>query len=327
MPRLTLVLPGLRLAEPEPPVPPCAFPKLGALLAKADVRRETLPLEARVCAWFGMESDDFPPAAAATARIDLETVSDALVRLDPVHVRADPTRLLLFDAAHFELVAEEADGLIALLARELPALGVVRGADPKRWYARADAVAGCYGLSPREMAGRALSRDLPARGDQRAMQRLLTEVQMVLHETPLNQAREKRGQPPINGLWPWGGGALGLAPGTLKSAFGDDVLLAGLAQAAGVAWSPALDPDAAIAAAKRGDAIVVSGAPFGTARGDAAHCDLENVWCPKLASALKRGAIDALVTVGEAETFTLTRRTLLRFWKKAPCCVGPISAA
>ncbi|MBI4692887.1 MAG: hypothetical protein HY749_02600 [Gammaproteobacteria bacterium] len=327
MPRLTLVLPGLRLAEPEPPVPPCAFPKLGALLAKADVRRETQPLEARVFACFGFASGGFPPAAAATARIDLGRANDALVRLDPVHVRADPTRLLLFDAAHFDLDAAEADGLVALLARELPALGLVRGADPKRWYARAEAIAGCYGLSPREMAGRALARDLPATGDQRAMQRLLTEVQMVLHETPINQAREQRGQPPINGLWPWGGGALAAAPGVPSSAFGDDVLIAGLAQAAGITWSPVLEPDAAIAAVKRGDAIVISGAPFGAARGVPVHADLENVWCARLASALKRGAIDGLVIAGEAETFTLTRRALLRFWKKAPCFVGPISAA
>lgn len=320
MGRLTLVLPGLRLAEAEPQLAPDPPPKLGALLARADVQRGSLPLEARVFALFGHGAEicAFPPVAAASACRDLEPGAADLVRCDPIHVRADPTRLLLFDAAHFDLDADDADGLLARLAHELPALGLRRGPDPTRWYADAAAVGGWYGLSPRAMAGRPLSRDLPARGDAHAMHRLLTEVQMILHETPVNRARERRGLPAVNGVWPWGGGGLPAASTSLQCACGADVLIAGLAQAAGIDWTPAFDPARAIAAAKRGDVLAVSGAPFGAAAAGAAWLDADGEWPRALAGALWRGAIDGLVIVGEAEMFTLSRRALCRVWRKAP---------
>ncbi len=37
----------------------------------------------------------------------------------------------------------------------------------------------------------------------RPLARLLNEIQMLLHEQPFNEAREARGEPPINGLWLW----------------------------------------------------------------------------------------------------------------------------
>ena len=36
----------------------------------------------------------------------------------------------------------------------------------------------------------------------------LNELQMLLHEHPVNQAREARGELPVNSLWLWGGGSL-----------------------------------------------------------------------------------------------------------------------
>ena len=38
--------------------------------------------------------------------------------------------------------------------------------------------------------------------------KLLNEAQILLHAHPINQARESRGQPRVNSLWPWGGGSL-----------------------------------------------------------------------------------------------------------------------
>ena len=38
--------------------------------------------------------------------------------------------------------------------------------------------------------------------------RLSNEVQMLLHDHPVNLRRQQAGQVPVNALWFWGGGAL-----------------------------------------------------------------------------------------------------------------------
>ena len=37
---------------------------------------------------------------------------------------------------------------------------------------------------------------------------ILNEIQMLLHEHPLNQVREERGDLALNGIWFWGGGVI-----------------------------------------------------------------------------------------------------------------------
>jgi hypothetical protein len=64
---------------------------------------------------------------------------------------------------------------------------------------------------------------------------MMNELQMLLHDHPVNIAREARGEPAINSLWFWGGGKL---PGTLtpqlNALYSDHPLAMGLAQHAGV---------------------------------------------------------------------------------------------
>jgi hypothetical protein len=43
----------------------------------------------------------------------------------------------------------------------------------------------------------------------RALRRLGAEIEMWLHDHPVNDARGLRGEPPVTALWLWGGGAIG----------------------------------------------------------------------------------------------------------------------
>ena len=62
--------------------------------------------------------------------------------------------------------------------------------------------------------------------------RWINRIQMCLNEHPVNAAREANGRPPINSLWPWGLGSLGVIPPTcFASVHGQTALLLGLCQA------------------------------------------------------------------------------------------------
>lgn len=163
-------------------------------------------------------AEDSPPVAGISAVCDLDlsptAIPAGLVRADPVHLRADPTRLVLFDAETVGLDDDEADALLALLNAAFGAEGYRfrRGAAAARWYVELAFCPATPGASPARLRGLPLAPDAQARRAQAGLQRLLTEVQMVLHECPVNLARERAGRAPINSIWPWGGGTLPRPP-------------------------------------------------------------------------------------------------------------------
>ncbi len=58
---------------------------------------------------------------------------------------------------------------------------------------------------------------------------LLAEIEMSLHEHPLNDARQARGQKPVNSLWLWGGGTASESPSqSLPPLYSRDPTLRGL---------------------------------------------------------------------------------------------------
>ncbi|HEY5364915.1 MAG TPA: hypothetical protein VIL19_00455, partial [Casimicrobiaceae bacterium] len=55
--------------------------------------------------------------------------------------------------------------------------------------------------------GRSMYAQRPQGPDARRFERYANEIQMLLHEAPENDARERAGLAPFNGLWLWGAGA------------------------------------------------------------------------------------------------------------------------
>ena len=72
---------------------------------------------------------------------------------------------------------------------------------------------------PAPLAGREAGAWLPSGADGGWLRRLMTEAQMLLHDHPVNAAREARGEAPVNGLWLWGSGgdAPPALPGSLPA--------------------------------------------------------------------------------------------------------------
>lgn len=156
------------------------------------------------------------------------------LRADPVQLSVDRDALVLADASVFTLTAAEAASLAQTVNAHFgPALNfdVVT---PLRWYTRIDAAPDLRWTSVREARGQAIPKNLPQGTQAMHWNAIANEVQMLLHEHPVNVAREARGEPMINSLWFWGAGCLATPT---KRAFGqvyaEDPVARGLAMAAG----------------------------------------------------------------------------------------------
>jgi len=279
---------------------------------------------------------DGPLAAGALTALADGAGSDAMPgaacwsRADPVHLRVDRDRLTLVPGAAFELSGDEAAALgEALNAHFSPGLAFYP-LHPKRWCARLDAGQGPDAMPALEIAGEDVNAHLPSGEGARRWHALLNEIQMVLHDHPVNQARERKGEPAVNSVWLWGAGALpsGARAGW-RSVSADDPVALGLARLAGVAQDGlAADAEAWLAQApESGRHLIVLDQlrePYalGDAQGYAGAMQrLEARWFAPLLAALK-GSRVGMTTIhvpdgGEAASFEAIRGDLRRFWRRA----------
>jgi hypothetical protein len=80
--------------------------------------------------------------------------------------------------------------------------------EPTRWLAHSDLFTYMATASPDRVSGRQVANWLPPAGDAAALLRLQGEMQMLLYNHPLNEARSARGLPTVNSFWISGTGAL-----------------------------------------------------------------------------------------------------------------------
>jgi hypothetical protein len=257
-------------------------------------------------------------AELARARLELDlpgTEDGAWLCADPVHLRLARDHLLLGDAHVFNLGAEEAAGLIAHLNACFDGRVEFLLGAPTRWYARA--------TEPLTAATRPLdsqlARPVEARsGDpaERALTRLLTEIQMALHEHPVNQAREARGADPINSLWLWGAGTR--APTRPAGTLYTDSLMA---RALARTTSMPVEPLEQFVQARTGHALIFIDAPHAMARYDlaeawaAALVALDEAIFTPLWSRFRRGDLDNVIIEMLGPTGQVRRLRRWDAWK------------
>ena len=144
--------------------------------------------------------------AAAEAEIG---ENQAVIRADPVFLKADKDSARLIPAEQLALSEDDADALLETLNDFVKADGLMffkRGASA--WYMRGMQTETLESYPPSFLANRNASSFLPSGQSTAPWRRLMTELQMLLHSHPLNQQRETAGLMPINSIWFWGGGAL-----------------------------------------------------------------------------------------------------------------------
>jgi hypothetical protein len=197
------------------------LPALQTLLARST--RQPSPnegVEAALCKALGIARQQDWPLAPITLEADGGAAGDAYwLRADPVHLRVMRDRIVLAGSGALELSQQEADTLAAAIGRHFGDELNPMPLRPQRWYVRLPH-APHLTTTPLSVAqGRDIDPLLPHGADAMQYRSRLNELQMLLHEHPVNQAREARGELPVNSLWLWGGGSKPAAPTTHLSLY------------------------------------------------------------------------------------------------------------
>jgi hypothetical protein len=126
----------------------------------------------------------------------------------PVHLAAglDHVRMSALDTA--SPMTEEAEALAATVGAHFGAGGpaIVAFVDGA-WLLRFSRIVECTTQPPDAVTGHDVHDAMPAGRDGARIRSLMNEIQMLLHDHPVNARRERARQLPINGWWLWGFGA------------------------------------------------------------------------------------------------------------------------
>ena len=270
------------------------FPALELLLARARRRHGAArAVEAWLQEAFELGDAPFPAGALTLLAGGSDPGDSTWARADPAHLRAMRDHVVAAPADALTLSQAEADALCEALARHFAGQLEVRACEPKSWCAR-------------------LPGDAPP-GDA-----LLNEAQMLLHAHPVNEAREARGELPINSLRLWGAGrAPHSAHCRWQSVAADDPAVRGAARLAGARHRPLPG-----SAQEWLDRLPEDGCHLALL--DARQTpltELEARWFAPLLGALRAGRA-GMVTLhvpdgAEEVSFETIRGDLRRFWRRA----------
>ena len=322
---LHLVLPGLLWpgAQTADPAAGLALPALERLLGHARVREAAASsAEHWLLRQFGLDPQTV--SAAALRRLGEELPAGRAdagwLCADPVNLRFAREHLILADAATLAITAEEAAALVATLNETFADIGRFEAPTPERWYLLPNTPAQARFVPLAEAVGRPVARCLPEGEDARDWQRLANEAQVVLHNHPVNRAREDAGQPLVNSLWLWGNGT---APEGARAPLA--VVQAATPETRGLARAAGVEPQAPAPLLAAPTLTVLE-----TLARPALHLDLdgwrnalvalERDWCAPLLEALRAGRLKTLQISAPGERATLelsvSARDLWKFWQR-----------
>lgn len=270
-----------------------------------------------------------PLAALRRIALDLHAENHHWLCLDPIHVRFEHHTPVVDDPANLKLNAAEASSLIADLASVFSPFGALEQLSPTAWNLRLKLPAPAFEPLPQLIFRSGLL--FPREAIYTPWRQAISEVEIVLHQHPVNQAREAAGQPVINGLWPWGGGNLSSvsikqAPAPHDVLWADDPVATGLARWLTLSTSPLPASYEATGKNRRINRLaVIDRLDLPARRGDGTAWRNELIrfeadWLAPVLFALRRGRLDRFRLLlpdrqGTVEV-QIQALDLLKFWRK-----------
>jgi hypothetical protein len=310
--QLVLVLPNL-LDAVAAGAAPARAPALAELLAWSGApSRNADGLDAEIASRYGVaRQTDWPLAAIRAAHLGLGTGDDYWLAADPVTLvvgRDD----VAFSGITDDLASTDVAALVATLNAHFADDGIEFAAPkPDAIFARLAAAPRLTTHLPAATPDRPLRFRLPEGPDAPTFRRWQSEIQMLLHEHPVNVEREKNGRPPVNGVWFSAGGVLPPRPSSSPRirTFANAGIAVALAALIG---APAQPLPASIVGAldDASDAELVVAA----LASDAAVAEIERSYAAPARDALARGRLEGIFILaqdaGDALCWSARRRGL-----------------
>lgn len=315
---LYLALSPVQLAEPASPQP-----SLERLLAVGGVKHKQELFEIALCRAFGItQQRDWPIAPLSWQGEGNDPAGFYWLCADPVHFQLQRDYFSLSYPVPLALTAMEAQALLEALNRHFLQDGLhfcstrsSLSSNTGRWYLRLEEAPVIETSLAMNVVGRDVTTFLPQGEHAAQWHHILNEIQMLLHDHPVNQAREANGELPVNSLWLSGGGVL---PGTAvpddkpgsNIIFTDHPLAKGMARAADFPCLDLPENAKALSGSAQDDIWLVL---------DDAD-EAESKWFAPLLAGLREGNIRQLslhfALADQMLNVLVQPRDLWKFWRK-----------
>lgn len=329
---LNLLIPSLFWPDASQPeiYSDLSMPSLETLLAKSTATQHSpQEMEIWLCKAFNIaQQQNSWPIAPIMLSVDnpslVKANKDFWMRADPVHLRIEQNHIMLADSQAFKISKEEAERIVQDLNHSIGnhydfSFLPLR---PDRWYIRLSKAPEIQTYTLGQVTCMNINGFLPTGNESMIWHKIFNEIQMLLYEHPVNQARESRGELSINSVWFWGGGNMSQpiqAPYTYI--WSDHDLPRALATVSNLSHSklPA-HADEWLQNEATGNHLMVLDALLEKAKYRNAYGwretlkDLEKDWFSPLYKALKKGKIDQLTITTSSQDFVITRSNLWKFW-------------
>ena len=328
MAHCTLIYPGLlgpdvpldELPQSEWP-DKSSLPNLALLLDRSElapVSRQSL--EQQILTALGFEIKAGSELPIAGIRMSGKASVDVPVWcLDPAHVQID--REMAYLAALDELALSEAEArqLIASLNEHFADELSIHYHSPQHWLVQTDLQ--LFTRTPSEAILQDISRMMPTGEDATPWRSLVNEIQMLLHNHPVNESRQQAGKLPVNSVWLWGGGAIKTVAPVFDTVYTDHALAFVAAAHNQVVCAELPQQLDAALFDNRSVLLVISKQLSAIQQKDvyawfAALKQLEQTILDPLLTLLKNGKLEQLVVQSDTLSLRLTRRDLRKWWRR-----------
>lgn len=247
------------------------------------------------------------PVAALTRQHLVGDAGDACwLSADPAWVQPDMSGARLMACGQLLLNMDDARAIADALKPVFEDAGMTLNvSSPDRWHLRLPTQSALPDFdAPEQALGEDLYEHLPQGEQARPWRVLFNEVQVLLHQHPINAERRERGLPPVNCLWFWGGGVLPQRVATtLKGVIADDLPLLALAQCASIRTQ-----------ARDMASIIATNAGWLIDLQDESSDIIATTWWPSLLALSRRQSLVFAFASGERWLCRPWHR--LRFWRR-----------
>jgi hypothetical protein len=322
---LTVIVPRLleRLRSASTPAPSVNDSLLAQLAGRGDIARRwraTQTQQARLLPWqrgllATLRLDEARYASGPVCAVGQDSEHDGVdwLHAEPIHLAAGLNEVTLVPLEpDFRLTAHERDALTSVLAVHVAADGwVLRPAATNAWLLGATHALEVTTVAPEFAQRNDWAITLPQGPGAPRVRRLMTEIQMLLHEHPVNEARARRGLPIVNSLWLWGSGSVArTAMPAVQACAGQNDYLRGLCRLNG--WPAPLEAESAVSVLELANASTATLCVLAELR----VADFERDWLAPFVAALRSGQLEQLELVVDEWLITIDRWRLRRFWRK-----------